>query len=330
MLDDTLITVLLLGYYENMNQTDRSLVSWRAHINGAAQLLQLRGKQQLQSDIGRTLFRQMRSQIMTHCIWDDREAPQFLISLQAELEAQTPEESAVTTRTADKLTSLGFKFAALRSKVRSHAWTAEEAARRVARLDRLFTDWSVEAIRESSFWRCEEAQVEPSENVWDQSILVYSSLTALSAWSVWRISRIMLLRMQETLCSTADITTKERNELTRNIPQKRRQLADDICASIPACLGHATAGYNSACVLVTAYAAIWPLYFAATCVLERIGHGAWTPEPPARTHTAAHAQATWILGRLDYVSQHIGLKWADSVSAPLRGEFQVKEALESG
>jgi len=43
----------------------QSIQSWKAHIKGASQLLQLRGKAQLKSSVGRTLFREMRAQIVS-------------------------------------------------------------------------------------------------------------------------------------------------------------------------------------------------------------------------------------------------------------------------
>lgn len=59
------------------NQTDQSkqnLVSdgrqsiryWQWHIEGAAQLLKLRGRAQFQTAVGRALFRETRNQIVSH------------------------------------------------------------------------------------------------------------------------------------------------------------------------------------------------------------------------------------------------------------------------
>jgi len=42
------------------------MVSWTKHINGAAALLALRGKQQLKTPIGRQLFVHLRSQVVSN------------------------------------------------------------------------------------------------------------------------------------------------------------------------------------------------------------------------------------------------------------------------
>lgn len=68
-----------------------------------------------------------------------------------------------------------------------------------------------------------------------------------------------------------------------------------------------------------------------TCALERIDLQAWagvvngTPMTPSDSSNAAIAQALWIIGRLEYISKHIGLKWAEGVSATLKGDLQIHD-----
>ena len=44
----------------------RSIQSWQRHIEGATQLLKLRGRAQLENTLGRALFRETRAQIVSH------------------------------------------------------------------------------------------------------------------------------------------------------------------------------------------------------------------------------------------------------------------------
>lgn len=37
------------------------------------------------------------------------------------------------------------------------------------------------------------------------------------------------------------------------------------------------------------------------------------------------AQLAWILGRFDFISQEVGLRWADGVAATLRGDFKIHD-----
>jgi hypothetical protein len=57
--DSTLIAVIMLGMYENfVFQDRRSIQAWAKHVDGACALLNLRGKDQFQSNLGRRLFHQ--------------------------------------------------------------------------------------------------------------------------------------------------------------------------------------------------------------------------------------------------------------------------------
>jgi hypothetical protein len=63
--DSTLISVILLGLYENFLFRDRrSIQGWVKHVDGACALLNLRGKQQFESDVGRRLFHQFYGVIL--------------------------------------------------------------------------------------------------------------------------------------------------------------------------------------------------------------------------------------------------------------------------
>ena len=108
-------------------------------------------------------------------------------------------------------------------------------------------------------------------------------------------------------------------------------MTDDICATIPACLGHANSTVDSCrAPLVMAYGAVWPLFLAGTCTLECVGSGVWTilngiAWTSDVLQSPAYAQARWVLGRLEYISRSVGLRWADGIASPLRGEFRVRE-----
>lgn len=57
--DSILISVIMLGLYENMVFRDkRSIEAWAKHTNGASALINMRGPQQFKSSIGRRIFHQ--------------------------------------------------------------------------------------------------------------------------------------------------------------------------------------------------------------------------------------------------------------------------------
>lgn len=63
--DSTLISVIMLGMYENMVfQGRQSIQAWAKHVAGACALLRLRGKEQFQSDLARRIFHQFYGVVM--------------------------------------------------------------------------------------------------------------------------------------------------------------------------------------------------------------------------------------------------------------------------
>lgn len=63
--DSTLISVIMLGLYENFVYHDkRSIQAWAKHVKGASALLNLRGKEQFESNTARRIFHHLYGIIM--------------------------------------------------------------------------------------------------------------------------------------------------------------------------------------------------------------------------------------------------------------------------
>jgi hypothetical protein len=63
--NSTLISIILLGLYENFVFPDRGSINvWAKHVDGACTLLNLRGQEQFQSSIGRRVFHQFYGTIL--------------------------------------------------------------------------------------------------------------------------------------------------------------------------------------------------------------------------------------------------------------------------
>jgi hypothetical protein len=46
---------------------------------------------------------------------------------------------------------------------------------------------------------------------------------------------------------------------------------------------------------------------------------------PVHASSAAIAQTLWIIGRMEYISNHIGLRWAQGIAATLKGDLHITE-----
>jgi hypothetical protein len=329
--DESLIAVAMLGYYENLTcDGPESIESWKSHVRGATQLLKLRGKNQFKTNIGRILFRETRNQILIHAIWDDESPPAFLWEFQSELIKYTNEHDVM--KPIDGLSWVIFDFAKLRAKIRYKQIGDVQAAEQAAELERKIIQWTIETPKSDERWRYYEMEVEDSPHVWGNMVHSYWGLPVPGAYNTIRVVRCILTRTQEMLARRLPFSETDREEQMQYFRKVRRILTDEICATIPSVLGHASPAFNSPCLLITAYNAIWPLFFAGTCALDRVGSGAYFILkneflPPGQTTNRAAAQAQWIMSRLEYISTNIGLKWADGVLAILRGDFKIPEEL---
>lgn len=331
--DESLMAVNLLSYYENITcDSPQSIASWKAHIKGLTQLLKMRGDDQFKSQVGKVLFRDMLSQIMINCIWSDEAVPDFIVQ---GIERLSGETIFVEILPADKLLKISVAYAGLRAHVHNQTIDDNVAAAQCAEIERKMIDWSAETMCSSDFWRWRDVQVDDNDNVWNGTLHEYKGRHPVpGVWNMYRCIRIMLSRTQQQCYGRLPLSKAARETHEKHFKSVRRQMTDEICHAVPWALGHATPKENNTkCVLISAYALTWPLFFAGTCVLERIHDTPWQNQNSeagkllegykATVPSAAATQAAWIVGRMDYISKNIGLHWASGIAQVLKGDFSM-------
>ncbi|QIW97318.1 hypothetical protein AMS68_002836 [Peltaster fructicola] len=330
--DDCLVAVTMLGFYENITcDSMQSIKSWKAHIEGATQLLKLRGPTQFNTLVGRLLFRELRAQIMIACLWDDRRPPDFLCDWQRELAQKST--SLVFIGPTDTLMDISHEFAILRNAIKLKKISHDEALVQSNDIEAKLRQWAADACSQDERWKYHEARVDDSLHVWEGKVYAYSCLPIPNVWNLYRSIRILATRTHELLARSVSQTADEERMQIMYSRSIRRQMTDEICATVPCLLGHAAPAFCSPCVLVTAYSSIWPIFFAATCALERLGMNMWEQDGKsdisshsgvkASAFSSAAAQSAWLLGRLDYISRVIGVKWAENIAGSLREAIKV-------
>jgi len=86
VLDSTLASVLLLGLYDTLTQTKRyTPESFTAHNNGAAALLKMRGKGQVDTELGRKIYGQVSMNLRVSCAQRETTLPKDFLDLEEEL-----------------------------------------------------------------------------------------------------------------------------------------------------------------------------------------------------------------------------------------------------
>ena len=227
------------------------------------------------------------------------------------------------------MTKICFSFATLRARIRLKTITDVVAAEEASHIESRMTQWLMGALASDIAWHYSEVIVSDSPHVWNGKIHRYNSAHAFGAWMAFRSISIILTRTQELLHRNIRISVAERELQTRYFEARRRQMVDEICEAVPTVLNHADPTNNSSSVLISAYSAIWPLYLAGTCALERVGNQTLRStqcdvSSRASIHrtSAASAQAAWTLGRLQHIATQVGLKWASVIAKLLKDSSQ--------
>lgn len=259
---------------------------------------------------------------MIACIWDDLEPPSFLVDWNEDLQAGDIDPELF--RPADAISDICYDYAKLENKLKLNKISDEDAMAQINDIDTRMVQWSIDTMANETRWQHFDLQVDDSPHVWNGMVHSYVGFPSPGVWNMYRGVRIMVTRTQELLAHRFHPSPTARQAQHSYFRAIRRQLTDEICATVPVALGHAQPAFSSPCVLVTAYNSIWPLFFAGTCVLERIGQSAGKTTSNAGS-SAAMAQLAWILGRFDFISQEVGLRWADGVAATLRGDFKIHD-----
>ncbi|KAI0880969.1 uncharacterized protein GGS22DRAFT_78381 [Annulohypoxylon maeteangense] len=242
--DSTLAAVLLLGLFESITAKQIGMLNWGSHTEGAIQLVKARGKKQLKTKVGLTLFIAVRTQMIIH-------------SLTSGTTPIMGEEwwinDAVRDRAAAKCHRLMIKTGELRAEVtrlmNSMARTPSnidvmlEMIRRLQAVDQEVVAW-MRGVPSS--WRYRTVAWEDSvpggdygrAEVFPGRIDMYRDFYIASVWNTIRTARLVLMslvvRCAAWVCSPVDYRT------TREYATAARTCVDtitDIIASVPYHLG---------------------------------------------------------------------------------------------
>ena len=94
--DSTLLAVVILGMFETVTgRNRRSLEAWASHVKGASALLKLRGPEQMMTPGGRRMFGQVTTSLVTACLQNQLELPEYILELRDEAAKYQPPNDPV-------------------------------------------------------------------------------------------------------------------------------------------------------------------------------------------------------------------------------------------
>ena len=239
---------------------------------------------------------------ITNCIQRHAPIPPYIIEWsKLALEFETPEQAALSN-----LAELSIKYSDIRcsmSSFRDYS-SSESIIPDLIALDAKYAEWATRCPPQFIYTTVNLQ--ERSDEVFADHYHVYSSIWVAKIWNSYRCIRILinelvvdqlnhLFQRHKTSLPSDDekFSAYENQILASN--SKLVQLAHDICASVPYCLGYDNAldpALREPPRAVSGNHLLWPLYSAAV------------------TGMVSPLMRDWVAGRLMLIGEVIGIKQA--------------------
>ncbi|KAE8444870.1 hypothetical protein EG329_014118 [Mollisiaceae sp. DMI_Dod_QoI] len=237
--DRTLLSIIIVAIFENIAGAKQlSLKEWTEHINGAATLIKLRGRDQLKRRSSLGLFMHATSHVLISCLQREIPMPSQLMELRAEAFSYLPVDPCY------QYLRITEEFTLFRGAVNSGAFKDPGAViTRALMIDndlvRSFTDVP-------NGWLYESAFTDPNcEIVFDGSYDIYYDHWIAQMWNAFRASRIMIHETIRTYIkgfasSPSIFTPPEFHAQVQSSASICIQMRDEIFRSVPQHLGFVT------------------------------------------------------------------------------------------
>ncbi|TVY71166.1 hypothetical protein LSUE1_G008388 [Lachnellula suecica] len=275
--DSTLFSVMILSIYETITGSDgKSLSAWTKHVNGAAALVKLRGRDQFKTSSGQRLFIQVLSYLMISCITRTIAMPDHMIELR-----KIATKYLDSNKDAWKASEVIVDFTVMRAGIREGAILGpRNIVETSLALDKRFTDLFRGDLGEDFRYKT----VYTTENphlVWNGFYHVYSTHWTAQIMNAIRTSRILLheqVRDQLLVDSTAqapNFTTEEMERQSRASEDVMLECQRDVLASVPQ---HTASMNNEPMSLLEGsrgYFIVWPLYLCGVMDIVTQDVKAW-------------------------------------------------------
>ncbi|KAH8653680.1 hypothetical protein BX600DRAFT_440743 [Xylariales sp. PMI_506] len=306
--DSTLAAVASLSTYELITcQSERSIMrGWMNHNQGAIKLLELRGEEQLDSEMGMELFTVVRllnaiSNVLFR--YSKHHSPKI-----AELSKMAEVKRDANTRPIETFYKLLVRLNDLAIRVEEADKSVENLGPLIGEALHLDADLKLWPMSLSRAWHYTIIDASPVPgNRFDRNIYspthsekyhMYHSLKIASIWNFYRQTRIIVNEMIRSMSLRAleSQSTPEWQQVVSQSTTAIEQLVDDVCASVAYHFISGTSGLGGAAVRLQ-----WPLFIAALCTDQK------------------SAKYAWILQSLDIIAKTTGYQQVISFLQRLRG-----------
>ena len=245
--DATLLTIIILGIFESIiGGTQSSLRDWVAHVNGAADVIKVRGQAGIETMQGRRMLLQVTSNLLISCIQRAEPVPphisELLYSTIESIRSIDPARRPTFGEPGFVVLESMMRFAQLRSDVVHLRETNPHVI--MARCLELDTILEAVAANPQPAWRVQTVVTNvQSDYVYRGRYHVYADNIVSQSWNGLRIIRFMVNEIIRDLMTKGAPPHTPRLEGAQFADQLQRSIAvmyavqDEILYSIPQHLG---------------------------------------------------------------------------------------------
>lgn len=230
-LDGTLLSVLLLGFFEALSFRGRQTpTSWNAHTRGSVELLRLRGHRQFGSPLGRRLFLHASSNIKADCAQRCASTPPGLDSLlEGLMKLMGPADRSI------QLAIVLEKFSNLRAN--SHSLPVVKRLRKAREVD---GDLAAILHQLSTVQPFDTIDAKPLPGVtvaYEDSAHRYEHMGTARVWNIVRIIRLFVLETVNEIISwpglEKEVSFADRTKIQEYTKSAGASMISGILNSVP-------------------------------------------------------------------------------------------------
>lgn len=267
---------------------------------------------------------------MNNCNLSEQEVPSYICEWTKLLDFDP------VLNPSDQLSLLASRGASLRAAFKNASRPDSELSAIADGLERDLQKWAKTHSVPGSVCAFESVRDPRSPQSWHGIRHIYGSPQAQKHWNKWRCARILVSRIQEALWrrSWPVLATP-----SRPVPQPehfqtvRNQIVEEICVAAAHDLGNDQAAKPQKGSVASGLILIISLALAGTCLIEQLAESTVSPGGRRLIHVdrplhlnpfnQSSTQLAWIIGRIDYIAEKVGVRWASTVNSFLKGESGV-------